>query len=111
MSTTNWANELHSTVKAIAVGDPKLQEFAEANSKAVEGAINGCGPDSPTPVPDAGARAVFNIPAVHIPIFVRASLERKKEPYKNGYDLGKYRVGNPPPGGKLKAREIVDRAL
>ena len=62
-------------------GDSRLREFAEANSKAVEGGIKGCGPDSPIPVPDAGARAVFNSTAVHIPIFVKASMKGKAKPY------------------------------
>ena len=43
--------------------------------------------------------------------FARRADATISEPYKNGYDLGQYRIGEPPPGKSLKSREIVDRAL
>ena len=74
MNTTNWASERDSTINAMAVGEPKLQEFAKANAAAVAGTIDGRGPDSFKPDPDAGARMVCNISSVHVPLFVAASL-------------------------------------
>jgi hypothetical protein len=105
MSTTNWGDKLSYAI------DAEWGVFAKANVAAVEGTINGRDPDSPNPDPDMGARMVCNISSVHVPLFVAASLKHEPNPYKNGYDLKKYRIGGSAPGGGFKAREAVDRAL
>jgi hypothetical protein len=54
---------------------------------------------------------VVNISSVHIPAFCEASRRRDNRPYKNGYDLGKFRLGSPPPSSEPNLRETVDAAL
>ncbi len=85
--------------------------YAAANVEAVQSALAGKGPDTPSVDSRAGARMVCNIASVHIPAFVQASLAGEERPYKNGYDLGKFRVGDPPPEGVRNIREKVDAAL
>jgi hypothetical protein len=85
--------------------------YVTANVDAVRSAVAGKGPDKPTVDSRAGARMVCNIASVHIPAFVQASLAGEDKPYKNGYDLHKFQVGDPPPDEALKTREKVDRAL
>jgi hypothetical protein len=111
MNTTEWEGKLAKLVGEVANGSDVLRVFADANSKAIQGTIDGYGPDDPSPDPNAGARAVFNIPSLHVPPFIKASLKGEKKPYKNGYDLGKYQIGEHPAGTTLKLRELVDGAL
>ena len=106
---TNWQNALNRKIGSIAGKDTEPWEFAKANAEAVKATIDGRGPDTKTVNLDAGARVVFNISSVHIPLFVEASLNQRLPAYKNGYDLAKYRIGDS--CSKLKPREIVDRAL
>src|SRR5205807_859571 len=49
--------------------------------------------------------------SAHVPAFCEASRKGEKKPYKNGYDLGKFRLGSPPPSSEPKLRETVDAAL
>lgn len=78
-------------------------DYRRANATAVQRAADGYSPDAGVPNEGAGIRMVANIACVHVPAFCR-------DGYKNGYDLGKYRVGeervDPP-----KTRELVDDAL
>jgi hypothetical protein len=110
MSRPNWVEELSRAISSVANDSSERLEFAKANAEAVKGTIDGRGPDSKTIDPDAGARLVFNISSVHVPLFVEASIKRQFRAYKNGYDLKKYRLAEDPPG-ELKPREMVDRAL
>jgi hypothetical protein len=103
-----WEEKLAVLLKGFPQGG---KAYVDANVDAVRCAVSGRGPDSATTDPHAGARMVCNIASVHIPAFVQASLADEAEPYKNGYDLGKFRLGDPPPGGVLTTREKVDRAL
>jgi hypothetical protein len=110
MSRPIWQDELSRTISSVTNGSSERIELANANAEAVKGTIDGRGPDSKTIDPDAGARVVFNISSVHIPLFVEESINGRSPAYKNGYDFRKYRIGEDQPG-KLKPREIVDRAL
>jgi hypothetical protein len=110
-AATDWKAQLAKFIKIAAAADPELEKFAKANVAAIESAVAGRGPDASTAEPQAGARMVVNIAAVHVPAFCEASRRKEPKPYKNGYDLGNYRIGDPPPGESLKSREIVDRAL
>jgi hypothetical protein len=104
----DWENRL----KALLETFPKeATQYATANVEAVRSVVAGKGPDSAKVGSHAGARMVCNIASAHIPAFVQASLNGEDRPYKNGYDLKKFRVGDPPPGEVLKTREKVDRAL
>jgi hypothetical protein len=89
------------------------REYLEANVIFVFEAVNGRESFSSGTDPSAGAHAVANIPSVHVPAFVRASLASDLRPYKNGYDLGRYnyRVGDPEPSKLESRRELVDRSL
>jgi hypothetical protein len=65
------------------------------------------------PDPHAGVRTVVNIPSVHVPNFCERSKNNQEPAYRNSYDLNRsdIRVGDPPPDGHWKTREIVDNAL
>jgi hypothetical protein len=95
-----WGSKLSKAVAEIG-GDHG--DYRTANAAAVRCATDGYGPDAIAPTEGAGMRMVANISCAHVPAFCR-------DGYKNGYDLGKYRVGekraNPP-----KTRELVDDAL
>jgi hypothetical protein len=84
-------------------------EYARANARAAGDAARGQGPDTNVARAENGVHAVANIPSVHIPAFVRLSLNGDAAPYKNGYDLERFRIGDSarPPG----RREVVDVAL
>jgi hypothetical protein len=104
-----WAKKLKALLADVA-GEVE-SAYAEANAAAIQAAVRGLGPDRKDPEPGAGGKMVYNIAAVYIPDFVQASLAGEPKPYKNGYDLGNYRIGDPPPGGAIKTREKVDRSL
>jgi hypothetical protein len=102
---TNWQSEVSTYLNALE-GDYILNKFSLANSGMVQAVAGGKGPDGD---PLAGVRMVANISSAHVPAFCKASAKSEPKPYKNGYDLGKYRIGRPP--GELKKRELVDAAL
>jgi hypothetical protein len=85
-------------------------EYAEANAEAIRGAVTGFGPDDPKPDKNFGAKMVCNMSSAHVPAFVDASISGEEKPYKNAYDLSRYRIGGEP-GKPLKMRELVDAAL
>jgi hypothetical protein len=116
----DWQKRVDEIVESIkGQAGTTIGEYAKANTDAVIAAIAGRGPDDVTSDPTLGARAVCNIPAVHVRAFCEESARRSQatghqkanfKPYKNGYDLGKYHVGQAP-GVELKTREVVDAAL
>lgn len=111
MAATGWKNRLDQLIKSISTDNSELENFARANASAIEGAVAGRGPDDVIADPEEGARMVVNISSVHVPAFCDARRNGDERAYKNGYDLGKYRIGDSPSEEKLKSREIVDRAL
>jgi hypothetical protein len=104
-----WASRAEELCESST--DPALREYVTANLSAIYSAMRGQGPDTGEVIPASGAHAVANMSSVHIPAFVRLSRQNAAKPYKNGYDLGKFVVGDPTPARALKTREIVDRAL
>ena len=106
---TNWKKKRNDLL--VSGADATAKRYAKANGEAVEGTLAGRGPDDTEAKATAGARVVFNIPCVHVAAFVASSIQGDPKPYKNGYDLGKLRVGEPPPGESLGRRERVDRSL
>jgi hypothetical protein len=109
--TTDWKTRLNDFIKDGIAENTERHAFALANTDAIECAITGWRSDDLGVDPEAGARMVVNISSVHVPAFCEASRTNDPKPYKNGYDLGKYRIGDSPPNDKLKTREIVDEAL
>jgi hypothetical protein len=107
----DWKRQRERMVEAVAGSDANSRRYAHANGSAIADAISGRGPDAAGSRTESGAHAVANIPSVHIPSFVRLSIAGGRKPYKNGYDLGRYRIGALPPGATLSRRERVDRAL
>jgi hypothetical protein len=107
----DWKAQLNKFIKDAVAEGTDLDRFAWANAAAIEGAVSGRGPDDTVDDPEAGARMVVNISSAHVPAFCDASRKGDLKPYKNAYDLAKYRIGESPPDEKLKSREIVDRAL
>ena len=99
--STNWKQKLKCLLNKL---NGKEKSFAEANIEAVKKSCKGIGPDADKPDKYSGARMVVNIASVHVPDFV-------KHVYKNGYDLGKYRIGKQRQKNEPKIRELVDDAL
>jgi hypothetical protein len=108
---TDWEAKLAKFLGDAAAEDDERKRYSEANAAAIKSAVAGRGPDASTADPEVGARMVVNIAAVHVPAFCEGSRLPDPKPYKNGYDLGNYRIGEPPSDRSLKSREVVDRAL
>jgi hypothetical protein len=110
---TKWQRKADRAVTRLAGEYHSLRQFAQANLAAIEGAVEGKGPDASAPDPRAGARAVVNLASVHVPNFCERSRTGMAPAYLNSYDLKKaqVRVGNDPPDDHWKNREIVDHAL
>jgi hypothetical protein len=108
-----WKRRADRAVERLTGQYHSLKQFAKANVSAIEGALEGKGPDASKPDPRAGARAVVNMASVHVPNFCDRSRTGMAPAYLNSYDLRKtqVRVGNDPPGDHWKNREIVDHAL
>jgi hypothetical protein len=108
----DWPAQLHHMVDIEAATNRSLALYAGANIDAIRAALGGFGPDAALgTAPGMGARMVVNISASHVPAVCSASRAGEARPYKNGYDLGSYRVGDASPDRALKLREIVDAAL
>ena len=107
----NWNKAKEKIVEAIAAGDPALESYAEANAASTVSAVSGEDFYSRNVDPETGARVVVSLSSAHLPGFCACSRSGDPRPYKNGYDLGRYRIGDPEPGKRRKKREIVDAAL
>jgi hypothetical protein len=110
---SKWQKRATRLIARLSGNHHSLKQFADANLAAVAGALEGKGPDAAQPDPRAGVRAVVNIPSVHVPSFCERSKKGQEPAYRNSYDLdhSKVRLGDPPPHGHWKTREIVDNAL
>jgi hypothetical protein len=120
-----WPRLLQRSIKEAADHSPEYGDFARANANAVETAIAGRGPDEKEADPEAGARMVVNMAAVHIPAFCEASRSGDPKPYMNKYDLEKKnnqnkklskgsrtdRIGEDAPKEVNSPRQMVDNAL
>jgi hypothetical protein len=104
-----WTDKRTETINTVG-HNAKTLGYAKANAEAIERAVAGQDPHHLTTDSKVGARMVCNISAAHIPAFVTASSNGDLKPYKNGYDLGYYRVGGKP-GHPLQIRELVDADL
>jgi hypothetical protein len=111
MNTTDWSREPKAFIARAVAGDRELAEYAEANLNTCIDLVAGRDLYSGKQDAESGARMVVNISSVHIPAFCEASRKDETRPYKNGYDLGKFRLGSPPPSSEPSLREIVDAAL
>ena len=109
-ASADWDARLKTFVQGL-VKNNEIDGYTHANVDAILAAVAGRGPDKVKAAPNAGARMVVNIASVHVPAFCNASRIKDPKPYKNGYDLKNYRIGDSPADEKLKCREIVDRAL
>jgi hypothetical protein len=104
-----WADKRREVINAVG-HNTKTRDYAKANAEAIERAVAGQDPHHQTTDSKVGARMVCNISAAHVPAFVAASSDGDPKAYKNGYDLGYYRVGGKP-GHPLQVRELVDADL
>jgi hypothetical protein len=115
----DWKKRIEEAVHKVTDEEgPTTGSYVSANVEAIVAAVTGRGPDDTLDDPKLGARASFNIPAVQLPAFCAESETRRRspggsaiKPYKNGYDLGKYHVGEDSRQEPPKTREIFDRAL
>jgi hypothetical protein len=104
-----WKDEVDKYLKTY-LGDQSKMAMAEANRDMVVRVLGGMGPDKPDIDSSAGAHAVFNIAAVHVPSFCRPRGNEK--PYKNTYDLAaEARLGDTPAKGPSALRTLVDELI
>ena len=100
--TKNWQNRRKRLVADICGQDKDLAAYRDADADVIDGTVRGRSPHSSRVQRDAGARVVFNIPAVHVRDFCQAG-------YQNRYDLGsKLCVAE---YGKAPKRDQIDRTL
>ena len=100
MPEKNWKQELNKTIKFIARNrGGRRRKFLNANAEMVRRVVKGQGSADRTP--NDGAWIVCNISSAHIPAFCKTL-------YKNGYDLGTYRIGD---DGNVPRRILVDQSL
>jgi hypothetical protein len=108
-----WDLRIKDEIAARATEDSsgERKAYAVANAEMARRAVDGRGPDDEEPVIGSGARMVVNISSAHVPAFCRASASGEARPYKNAYDLGRYRLGDEAPEAAPPRRVYVDRAL
>ena len=110
-----WAGKLQAFKHTHTSNDDLLARYADANIAAISNALSGLGPDDGTGSPPQslrlGLHMVANIASAHVPALCAATRKHDVKPYKNGYDLARYRVGGELKPGAAKSREIVDAAL
>lgn len=95
---TRWAARVAEHLETLTPG--QAREYAQAHHHMIGLALAGHGPDERDSC--VGARPVCNIPSAHVRAFCEGG-------YKNGYDLGKLRVGAEPVD--QKPRTLLDRAI
>jgi hypothetical protein len=106
----NWKDRVTSRISELNPSEQN-RTFLWANVEAIGRILLGQGPDSDAVIEPAGARIVYNISSAHIASFIKLSQSDDVAPYKNGYDLKKYRIGDEVAPQDLPARVIVDQSL
>jgi hypothetical protein len=106
-SFRDWDKEATDFLATAA--DAQRSAYGNANLNTCKDLVAGRDPYSGNEDGESGARMVVNISSAHIPAFCAASRRSDPKPYKNGYDLGTFRIGSPGPDADV--REIVDDAL
>lgn len=106
-TTGKWATRVIELLAKFSM--PDSSAWRNADRDIIHHAVNGISPYSGTVKPDAAARAVFNIPSVHVPDFLSSSAGAA---YKNRYDVaGANRIGSAAPNGAPDARKLIDETL
>jgi hypothetical protein len=104
----NWKQLASGLPQQLGAGDQELESYRRADADTIRGTLLGYGPHSAKQRPEAGARAVYNLSAAHVPS-VAAAGAASNRPFKNRYDLRKM-LGEPPPS-LAPLRERVDEAI
>src|SRR5438128_1862080 len=101
MTVTDWSSESIRFIAKAAADVRQLEEYAHANLQSCIDLV--AGRDLYSGVEgESGARMVVNISADYVPEFCEASRKREARPYKNRYNLGKFRLGSDPPSSEPK---------
>jgi hypothetical protein len=104
----DWKQLASDLTRQLAAGDQELERYRRADADMIRGMLLGYGPHSGKQKAEAGARAVYNLSAAHVPAVVAAGAVSNR-PYKNRYDL-RAMLGHPAPSPK-PLRERVDDAI
>ena len=122
---TDWSARLRTLKERHTGNDALMARYAEANIAAISAAVSGRGPDdgpeTSARVSRLGSHMVVNIASAHVAAFcaVRRPGDARPgdarpcdaSPYKNTYDLEKYRIGGKLNKGASESRKLVDAAL
>ncbi|MFH1345430.1 MAG: hypothetical protein ABIL01_30145 [Pseudomonadota bacterium] len=106
--STNWSIENDNLIKQNSSGPP-LREYAEANLEICRDVVSGRNLYKDEQDDESGAKMVANISSAYVPAFCQASKNDESSPYKNGYDLGWFGLGDEK--RQKGPRELVDDAL
>jgi hypothetical protein len=104
----DWKQLASDLPQRLGAGDQELQNYRSADAEMIRGTLRGQGVHSGKPRAEAGARAVYNLSAAHVPALVAAGAA-SNQPYKNRYDMRKT-LGQPTPTPQ-PLRERVDDAI
>jgi hypothetical protein len=106
----DWTKLASDLVGQLGANDHELESYRRADAEMIRGALRGYGPHSVQQKAEAGARAVYNLSAAHVPDVVAAGrASETNRPYKNRYDM-RAMLGEPIPSSQ-PLRERVDNAI
>jgi hypothetical protein len=104
----DWKQLASNLASQLGSGDQQLESYRRADAEIIRSALRGYGPHSGMQKAEAGARAVYNLSAAHVPAVVAAGAAANR-PYKNRYDMRAI-LGQPAPSPR-PLRERVDDAI
>jgi hypothetical protein len=104
----DWEQLASDLTQQLGAGDQELERYRRADADMIRSTLRGYGPYSGKQKAEAGARAVYNLSAAHVPAIVAAGAASNR-PYKNRYDL-RAMLGQPTPSPQ-PLRERVDDAI
>ncbi len=106
---TDWSKENERLIAQNSPPNSPLRDYAEANLEICRDIVSGRDLYKNKQDDESGAKMVANISSAYVPAFCDASKNDGVNPYKNGYDLGWFGIGDEK---KQKGpRELVDDAL
>jgi hypothetical protein len=103
----DWKQLVSDLVRQLGASDQELESYRRADAEMIRSTLRGYGPHSGKQKAEAGARAVYNLSAAHVPAVVAA--RAASNPYKNRYDM-RAMLGQPAPVPQ-PLRERVDTAI
>jgi hypothetical protein len=106
----NWQKLASDLAKQLGASNKELEGYRRADADMIRSTLRGYGPHSSKQKSEAGARAVYNLSAAHVPAIVAAgATTASNRPFKNRYDL-RAMLGQATPSPR-PLRERVDDAI